>query len=883
MGQEFLDFVNELVACLPQAPTKMVFCELHSDAFYQNVERVCAGQLQLYQLDGDIYEFVSKSSKREGAQLQLFDSASTIGKAELSVADRLFKIPSKSKGANQPDSLWARDQLFRPVGLEWAPFDLEIDFRRDISSLASEEISRLLTEKKLSILRLDGEAGTGKTTVLKRIGFDLATAGVPAYWLRPTGGDPTSIGFTQAIQELDSAYFESATGDKKFAILVDRLALADFERNAVVGLESRLNCRVCVVVCGRPYEQEFDGGQDGGLESRSRFDSRLTVPLDLTESEWARLPDYLVRLGLCESLDQADGMVKRQEARHSKDILCALWFLLPETKGCIRQSLTSAYTGLDSSKRVIKELAEAVETDDLGQIARNIYEIVAVTSSLRIGIPIEVLASAVGISFSDWQNLWKAGEPLWGLLDQSELSDVGSYAIWTRNDVVTEVLLHIVRAGDTDRQADATVLETALAGCVSSNPAYREFIVELLVNRRSELKRLDANAVLKLFDTAIATFPDQDRTIAHHRGLWIKSEIGDFEWAYRELEDAKAVSPYIFSKSEERIELIETSQAACIVQQVQRGEISADSGLPMAWKHLERACSPRGLDLHTLHISGGILLQGALAESDQEKRRISLCESLRFVDEGMRLYGGNSRAQKEDPRDDLVNSLIAKIAGNLDFDEAIKLAIEHAQQREHLGICHVVAAAMLAKVSSNKNSDDNDFNRVANFIDQCIQHIENRELHPPIDLLFEKVKTTFEWKVLRSRDSQIDWKKFAAAVNAILESERFSRDPMLMFAQAVAYYHLHLFPRAFATFSELRQQHVASHIRYARRCFFRDKSGSAKKFQGEVKAVSGDKTYIQIPELGTEALADRGAFPSRVGTQVSARIAFTLIGPLAVR
>ena len=70
-----------------------------------------------------------------------------------------------------------------------------------------------------------------------------------------------------------------------------------------------------------------------------------------------------------------------------------------------------------------------------------------------------------------------------------------------------------------------------------SQPAYRDFCLRTLVSNE-QLDRLEYQEGLELYDLALESLPYPDRTLKHHKGLWIKNKGKDPILAAKVIEDA---------------------------------------------------------------------------------------------------------------------------------------------------------------------------------------------------------------------------------------------------------------------------------------------------------------------------------------------------------
>ena len=323
-------------------------------------------------------------------------------------------------------------------------------------------------------------------------------------------------------------------------------------------------------------------GQSG---SRSA-DDEYELPFLLDSDELERLPQTLVAVGAAEDIQDAQNAIHRIPTRNATDILCSLWYLVPYTRGQITASLQDEYCRLGMSSEAIRALASL--TDSVNSVARTAYEFVAVCSNLNIGVPLEVLVHGLRVSYSEWLTMCVEGNPIWGLL-YDDLSSDDSVIYSTRNEVVTRVLVDLVNGG-LGHTGEYNRLKTLVSACQIGTPVYRTFLHELLVKSRAKLNGiLSFEQGLELYEMAETSFPEKDRSIAHHHGIWIADAGKDPLRAYRQFERALVTPDYPFASGNEPKEIVHTSMAAAVVANARMSNDSSDSALAQIREHLRQA------------------------------------------------------------------------------------------------------------------------------------------------------------------------------------------------------------------------------------------------------------------------------------------------------
>lgn len=881
--QLLLDVLNEYVACSPSIPQRLVFFGPGAKLHGEKIDELANGLVETLCVEGSLYDTLrdfDAATNKPGNQFDFFSSDKNLAAVELQLLERLIRVPGREdvKGAFELNR--AFDLLFRPAYLDWLPFKKEIDLPRTVTGKVCEATRSLFANQNSSSILVRGSAGVGKSTSLKKIGFELASAGCHVYWIKPVGAEKPTVSLKDVFQRLSIAIVQSGKKTHECVFLIDNYIGPTDRLGAVMDLLESAKLKSCLIVAAR--DSAVGHNDDDFKEVNAAvFDTLIDLSNDLDDAEWGELPRYLTRIGMAD--DEADALkkIRAQGSRHAKDVLCALWYLVPSTRAAIRDSLTSEVAGIGSSKGMVARLATSFDETDLGRKARAAYGVVATTSAMQISIPIEVLASAIRVPITQWRSIWDAGRPLWSLLYEEPLSGNQSVGIRTRNQVVTEVLISTINDGADQHEGEFQYVRDAVRGCTSSNPAYRDFLIEVLVSRKSYLTRFGGNRGLELYDLAIQNFPLPDRTLHHHRALWIKNELGDFETAYRKLEETKSIEVYPLAKATEPEEHIHTSQLSCIVQQVRKGEVTPEEGNSRASGHIEKASSVRGIDPHIIHVTGSLMLKLAAFEPSSDKRMEGVAKALHFIDRGITLCRGVRQRKRYDELDRVLQ-LKATALRDFDIDAAKALALSEIRDNKNPGLGHIVGQMLFAAVDEDDQATvDNQLQHVINFLDLCIHEIGLQKLLVPIELKYQKVLVGAKWKIIRGQ-GQIEWRKFVASVAEVLASDKYSHDLLLKFYSAVGHYHAGIFARSTSEFEEMRNQTLSGAIRYVERCFYRGGGGNPKIFQGRVTEKSAEKMLIYCPELDFDVRAKVEEFSATKGMEVTFKIVFSFLGALAI-
>ncbi|MES9973780.1 MAG: ATP-binding protein, partial [Candidatus Thiodiazotropha sp.] len=361
------------------------------------------------------------------------------------------------------------DALFRPKSVDWTPYKLGLDLQRTVTDEIYSSIVTALDDASDSpkIIFIRGEAAVGKTVTAKHVAVKLSENGVFVAWAR-------SSPYNWAALYRDMLRDISRKDDiNQLVIFCDDPHSLKLDPSEIFSGLEELSVPAVVVVVTR--NTDFFGVDSG--TAHLSLSASFEVPIDLNDDETSKLPSFLHALNIVESIDEGNKLVGSIGTRAASDILCSLWYLVPATKSQIADSLRDQYMRLGESEATIQSVAEnAASTSHVAKLA---YEYVTACSSLNVGLPIEVLVRALQIDYQDWIDMCVEGRPLWGLLYDEVSDDGDTIEYWTRNEVVTHVLLDLLNGG-TGNAGQLRALGSLIQVCNEPSPVYRNFITNIL-------------------------------------------------------------------------------------------------------------------------------------------------------------------------------------------------------------------------------------------------------------------------------------------------------------------------------------------------------------------------------------------------------------------
>jgi hypothetical protein len=877
-----VDCLNEMLALGGTVPRRLIFLAEDPAAQNPRLTSLVRGHCDIHIVPCSIVEFCSAIQLENLPHATRVDLEVKAGESFdrtklFSVEDQLaFVPPDLPLGLPSGDHTHRLlDILFSPTKLDWSPYSAGLDFARDVT----KEIEELIEQKLLQpsdeqpYLLVKAEAGVGKTVALRRVAFDLSRKGHLCIWIRRSYGELSGGKFETAVRQIEAAVKGRKT---KVIIFYD-----DPSGGSITGRElfqALANARFRWVTVLGVRNTDFSAQESSDfLATWSRFDS-IEIPTTFSKDEAEKLPSYLLRLGITEA-----EVILRKVQSSAKDILCMLWYLLPQTRAAISASLTDEYLRLASRSGPIGMYADAASEQP--GLARHAYELVTTMSGFGTAVPLEVLASALGISIGQWHEMCAEKKPLWGLLYDEPYPTAETFAYRTRNEVVTNVLLSILNGGTFGHAGELRCLTSLVKACSCGNPPYREFLCDLLIRHKRKLEeRFTYEQGLELYDLAIRTFPVQDRAIAHHRALWIK-DVGKLpELAYRELESVQRVAPYTQSSRGEPLEHVHTSMAASVYQAITKQEIELQAGVELIKQHIAKASSPNWFDSHAAHVHAKTLLKLSthLRTNDQNGFIECIEEATQIIDRSLMII-----EPLADRRADLAEAL--KMFSDLRSDvfmayssteEAVNNAIDIFDKSKSQRGLALVARILIGRARDREKGAL--YKKAQDFINLAINRIQGTSLTPVPEIYLCRAELILNWRVFPQK-GDISWPQVRDDLIQAQKSPRVSRDPLWTYFLAVAHYHLQDFPQAEGLFATLKSLQLSRIIKAPYRCFLLAQDGTPKTFQGTIKTGAGANRYIDSSELGADILVHRDDFSQQDEATVHFRVAFSMRGPKAVR
>jgi hypothetical protein len=502
------------------------------------------------------------------------------------------------------------DYLFMPDVPNWNPIAHDLDLPRTLLGSLQESVIEFANDESGSaVFLLHGRAASGKTSVLKRLAFNLAEQGMFVCWL-------LDYRYNDIGRQLEGAFRKAReiVGSAPIVLFIDSPALLrDFDLTSLLSTAERLGISLLVVLGARTSDATRIGRDIDEGAGHVAF-KKAELPDVLDDTEWTILPDYLLKVGICGTLDEATAAVRvAANSKQTRDSLALLYYLLPKTRAAIEGSIRSEYVSLGDSESLRRIMAGSFSGSH--PHLQEAYGMVAASTRYGVSVPAEVLVNALRVSYTEWAESVDNSGPAWGFLYPDDADDVEGARYRTRNAVVTDIVLELINGSHTNRSGEVQKLRKLLSACDSTNPVYEKFCERVLIPN-GNLTGLDLAQGLELYEAAERALPLRNRAILHHKGIWIRKNGGDLDRALQAFDEALVAPASPHAERDELDEFIHTSKAAAIVDKIDRGLVGWAEGQSDALKELERSRSPKFINPNAVHVYAGLVERLAFRQAE---------------------------------------------------------------------------------------------------------------------------------------------------------------------------------------------------------------------------------------------------------------------------
>ncbi|MCE0497977.1 MAG: hypothetical protein LV481_08545 [Methylacidiphilales bacterium] len=884
ISDRVMDFLNELLRLAPKYPRELVFLRDDPTATLPSLINLSQGNFELYSVDCQIKDLGNELSKEqlELHELPLFSSTAHFlvdFKALKNITHVLGYVPKKEEiGAHEKE--WNRllDTLFRPSYLNWEPYALELPFKRDFENDIITTINAVLKANSPlpKAIWITGESGIGKTTTLRNCAYRVAQSGQVAMWVKSQYSRASTKEWMQSIEALNKGIKGEST---PVVVFVDDPIGSSVNVQALHAALNTLKRPWGLIICSRRSEVLHREEELGKIKQ-----TQLEMPADFSREEFSRLGSYLVTLKMATTPAEGESKLPATGSKHGRDVLCGLWFALPQTQASIADSLVGEYQRLMGAQEAIQAY---IQKSSKQQIARIAYELVTTASSLDILLPVEVLVSALGISYPEWAQFCGPKTPLWGLIYDEELPACESYGYRTRNSVVTHILTNTLNKGSAGRAGEFRCLKLLLSACTSTSIQYKTFITGLLIDRRHSLENgFSLDQVTELYDVALHAFPKRMSSVEHHKALAQRNLGGDMMKVYQDLQVLIARTRDVVEEDQDSAVNLHTSSAATLVRMIKSGLLDAQENSSALFDHIRRAILDDQYSAHSHHVHAKSLF--TIAQFIKSSNRSS---HLEYIGKAWTIVNRSLMMLQEEIKTDHVDDKLVEslqlfnglrddiIAEIPDASEGRASALEYFKATKNQSLMVLVVRAMLAKATEKDRGGE--FKKAQIFLTDCITTVEEAGEKISSSLFLCRIELVVNWMVNRAK-GPVYWEQLESDLKALLDDPIYARDSLWRFYLAVAFYHQGRYPEAEMIFQDIRREDVPFRSRWAIRCWYLGDAATPPFLEGKIKSSTPVRRYIYSNDLENDVLAKNDEFNVADNDPCHFHVGFTLQGPLAV-
>ena len=399
------------------SPSSLIFLDDDPLARDPTVHRLIRGRIKLFSVTADLKLLLNTVAAAEERIVQEALPFPATGNDDLRAALSPFRELAVLVNAHTESSLAAKEVhvlhelLFEPSRPKWDPFVYNLDFTRDVTPDAKDDIELLIRSATpgSAACVVYGLAACGKTIVVKRLALDLAKAGHVVLWLRPWFYQDTQAALSDLFRRVKNGLPE---GVRRIVVFMDDpLTFGTLTAQDVANASERAGVEIVLVATARTVDWETR--EEREFIGRLQRMSEVEVPGELTASELDRLPAFLVKLGAAQDDAAARQIVDSLPASKTQDVLATLYWVVPDTRGVIKRAIRDEYFRLGDSAALTKVVIGEMQANT--GVLQEAYGLIATPEKLGIPVPIEVLVASLGVRYDEWLDATGTDSAAWGL------------------------------------------------------------------------------------------------------------------------------------------------------------------------------------------------------------------------------------------------------------------------------------------------------------------------------------------------------------------------------------------------------------------------------------------------------------------------------------
>lgn len=751
-------------------------------------------------------------------------------------------------------------QFLRNETESWIPFEKNWDFRRDAKNSDGKDLElrvqlelRRTNSKDNKVLFLLGDAGSGKTTMARRIAYNIAhTTRQPVFFVRDLGMRSKNMQFDEIFERMLTDYSdtvqEPGKGEEvKFTIMVD---------NAGGGAPDAIRLFDYLTGNGRPLLMILvDRGEDlkdifnkpKAYRELVRQNDQYFLRDEMDMNEVERLAGYLRETGLW-NLDTGD-LIQTISQQYCR----SFW--------------TSVYSFVEPSRPPLAEIERSLFLS-LNEVGKRFYLSIATLHQFGAEPPFELIRRSVPMPLIELNDLLTK-KPTSELFLMRE-TESGIDTIRTHHRILASKMVSIFKPSLSE-QLD--VLAAIVSSANFASEFERDFAISFLVKSFGHRTRSEFSLQQRIGLFQEAADANEDQVLLHHLALLLQLN-GQRDEAKHTLEKAIERGRRQDVR-EEAPELLLTSLAGLkadeAITELENGNLGKAEFLIEEANGLFEQIQQSSREVgHAFHRHAYFFFKlSELTTKPQEKEEF-LHSSLTKIEMGL------DSTQDEDTRIALLE-LQTRVFAQLDLPveegQSIEVIIAEGKKSDSV----LPLSMCMRRLASSGVSKEKRLQLLTLARDKVATAIKKDAGNPA--LLRETV-------LLAKELTPTDFERILNYCRGYLAQES-NPPPAMIFEAGVAAYHLGYFDQSDDYFAQLSKRSHGFRSRSRLRCAYVDEHGSPVRFDGVVDRIVHAK-YGRIRITGPRATGRLVEFAPigflgrvDVGDRLAFEIWFSFRGPVA--
>lgn len=744
------------------------------------------------------------------------------------------------------------EDFFRGKISDWSPYSLKLDFIRDIYYDGLwNSIQKELKDKRSQankIIFIHGMPGCGKSTLIKRLGFDIyQKQGLPVIYLKNTGILFENRYINKVITFLWEKYtdLQESPGlgeEVKFTIIIDNLGN---HTQQIVSLFRHLKSRgkPCLfIVTERSRDWE---NIKNAFPIRSDDIIEFIIPDQLKDNELDRIIKYLYNLEYIE--DDGKHWNNTISEIFDKSFFITIYSIVRHSRKPLEEIISDQYLKL---------------TSDL----QKMFLYISVVDQFDGDINVELLVRALKKSYGIFEEELVSAESD-GVFFRHELQS-GYLTLKTHHKIIAKKTIDFF-ASDPEKQKE--MLKDIISNIFSSSEFEINLGMYLVIdcfgpNARDKIFSLQQKE--ELLETFLKI--EDNKVVRHHLGI-VQKKLGPDRYQDSYLNLIKALEMpkmYIAGRVEFNTNIL-TSLGDLFTKMALQDDIddtTFNNIIEDGEKYLCASIDNDSSNIHAYHAYANLLKLKAVRFGNDPESLTCYIEALKQAEIGLTFSPENDNPQ--------LNYIKIEILKHLqDLNIAEEYADEIYEKNHDVSGYYIIVRLLLEDY--NKNNDEHALKNGLKICDKALKF-------SPVDYNLLVIKLNIV-NLLDPMNNQYQHQILTQIISLQIVIPLY-----LKFRYAYISFILHYYPTSKKVFRELRDlsAKITESSRYVIREWMEDENGKKLLLQGEIERIMSNKFgIIRVLDLpGLEWPIPYSPLETKenlsVGTPIWFNLGFSYAGPI---